>query len=82
MEDTKECKDKDNKPELQHLHLLAFGTDLAIYLCLTTSLCRLGSYKYAEFDSIVQFTFLLPHQTKFVSKPTTGLRCLYYSVVM
>jgi hypothetical protein len=34
LEDTKECKDKDNKPELQHLHLPAFGTDLAIYFCV------------------------------------------------
>lgn len=34
LDDTKECKDTDNKPELQHLHLLAFGTDLAIYFCV------------------------------------------------
>jgi len=40
LEDTKECKDNDNKPELQHLHLLAFGTDLAIYLSCHVSVLQ------------------------------------------
>jgi hypothetical protein len=38
-------------PELQHLHLLTFGTDLAIYFCALPRLCPLGSYEYAEFGS-------------------------------
>ena len=38
-----------NKPELQHLHLRAIGTDVAIYFCVLPRLCPLESYKYAEF---------------------------------
>jgi hypothetical protein len=52
MEDTKKCKDKDNKLEPQHPHLLSFRTDLAILPRSHTSMLNLVVDNFAPYINV------------------------------